>query len=319
MMRWRQDERGEWTTQVAQWVSEGHNDKVSARLQRPIRYWHSFYTSRLLQEAGNVLPYRDGVIVLRGGDSRVERMIADGIGADRGRGRGVTAAVREFACLCAPLVIAFDRCAYEIVFARTTEQGAPSSFRLVHVGNYASALGRHWQFVPPSNEGTAGRWVRLDPSQLVVFDMGPAVRRRTRRMMNGLATAGEHHMRLPALATGELPYDFAAHRRLEDVAVSRLSRHIGWNALMNSSEYQREPYQVFRALRWYEFKANLRDMIIRQLNDALRRAGEACGFSAQLHCRGLYGAKEINAARQQLEDGRCERLVDILEPFRSVV
>jgi hypothetical protein len=138
-------------------------------------------------------------------------------------------------------------------------------------------------------------------------------------MMNGLAAAGQRHMSLPALTTGELPYDFSAHRRLEDVAVSRLSRHIGWNALMNSSECQREPYQVFRALRWCEFKANLRDMIIRQLNDALRRAGEACGFSVQMHCCGLYGAKEINAARQQLEEGRCERLIDILEPFRAVV
>jgi hypothetical protein len=308
-MRWR-EANGEWTTQQAEWLAQP-SDSFSTKLRLYKRYWDALYCHELLRDVANLIPYGHVEVVMVGNSKGFEKVISEALIRDRHYGfPDITEAVREFCNRCAPTVVAAGQAAFEIILSKPEEKTpSPKSFYLMHIENYRRRLGRPMQYRPKRG------WTQLDGKLVVVFQMDKARLCAVRSSIETLdaASRSQHILHKMALKP-PLGYDFKAHQGKEAISISRATRNLGWNSAM-FSKYALEPYQVIRALRWYEFRLELREMVIDGLNRALQTAGSAIGFDVQLEVRGLPTREDFLEARIRLNDGRCGRLVDLIKPF----
>lgn len=310
MMHWHEEE-GEWTTRQAEWLPEQPSDSVSSRLQSHRRFWDAMYCGELLRDVGHLIPYDHGEVAAVGNSESAAQVICGALTRDHHYGReDMPGAVREFSARCAPRVVAAGQAAFEIILSKPEEKApAPAAFYLMHVQNYQKRFGRPMQYRP-------GRgWTKLDGNLLVVFEMNEVRRRAIRSAMESLDAASRHQHAVHQMVLNRPPgFDFKSHQEREAVGISRATRTLGWNSSM-FADYTREPYQVSRYLRWYEFRLELHEMVIHGLNRALRIAGSAMDFDVQLEVRHLPTREDLAEARKRLEEGRCGRLVNLIEPF----
>jgi hypothetical protein len=308
-MRWR-EANGEWTTQQAIWLAQPR-DSVSRRLQSYFRFWDLLYCHRFLLDVGNLIPYGRGKVVLVGDSGSVEKLICKalsrGLHSER---RDITEALREFCNICAPIVVAAGEAVFETILVKPEKMyPIAQSFHLMHVGNYRRRFCRSTQYQPERG------WIQLEQNLLVVFQLDKARRKAVRKSLETLATASRYDPILHKVPQKPPQgYDFKLHQLQEAVSVSRATRTLGWNESM-FMDYYREPYQVSRAFEWYQFRIELREMVVEGLNRALRIAGSAIGFDAQLELRGFPAKADLAEARMRLKEGRCNSLVELVEPF----
>jgi hypothetical protein len=128
------------------------------------------------------------------------------------------------------------------------------------------------------------------------------------RAVRFLQTANREQGREFALAEqairGISPYEFAEHKRLQTILFARATEPIGWNARDLFRDRQLEPFQVWRTIRFLEFKVRLRDRILCDLNKAIELAGVQVGFRAALAFRGLPTLETIQDLKDDFRSGR---------------
>lgn len=319
-----------------------------------------FYTRMFIEDVQYVVPFPRQhpsweAALVGDTDDKTSSTVTEALPSRYGSGfnRSLTEAYRDFSATCAQTIVAYGRAAYEIVYSlppdgeRTAGGGAqparaaeedrpdaesrhPAGFRLTPVRPYVrSPGGRHYQYVPrlDADDDPFGRsntepprWIRFDPSRIVVIELPRERRRQVSRAWNGLVRANAlYGATSQLLMSGSTPgYDLEAHKRAADVSVARATRDVGWNVRMLFGERQLEPYQLRRQLQFVRFKFEIRDAITAGLDEAISKAGRHLGFDASVELRGVPRVKDVDDALAELDKGTDGPIVGLYERFQPL-
>lgn len=301
------------------------SDSTFRRLSRPHDYWVGFYTSMLLRDLQHVFPYPrfdksfEVALVLPPGQPDPQDRVAEALGRERGyHDPDLADALRDFAEECAPHLVAYGEAAYELVYHSPDEHGAWQGFDLALIHPYRRRLGRHQHYIPPTEDRRAG-WIRLPAERVIVFRLPGHRRKDVSRAMKVLAAANTRHAIAARLQFRPgLPYDFMRHTQAEREILAAATSRIGWQGRGLFTEDQLEPYRLMQELRFEQFQAELREMIIPRLNEALARAGTELGFEARLRVTGVPTPSDVRSQMRRLDEGVGPdvSLHDVLSPFR---
>ncbi len=300
---------------------------VDRALQARMRVgsFEDYYVFLLHQDLDFVVPYTIG----RGGepDARVTGPDADTAAplieraiADQDWTPPLSDSVRKFVSSTAQHLVIGGPVTYEIDYLYPAESAdsdaaRPVEFRLelVPPGTMAYHGKQPIQYLPAAFGGprdkTGMTYTNLDPKTLVTFRLERAEEAKVRKIVSFLRTASRlQASELPLMKesmSGKTPYSFAEHQRERGELFARVTKPIGWNARGLFQDNHLAPYDVWRQLRFLEFKVRLRDLIMNQLNVALSDAGSQMGFQAGVELSGLPTLEDVNSAKDDLRSGRC--------------
>src|SRR6266536_3130605 len=77
----------------------------------------------------------------------------------------------------------------------------------------------------------------------------------------------------------------------------RCTEPIGWNVRELFQDNHLAPYDVWRQLRFLEFKIRLRDLIMNRLNTTLAEVGSQLDFQAAIELSGLPTLQDVDNAK----------------------
>src|SRR6266516_4742199 len=149
------------------------------------------------------------------------------------------------------------------------------------------------QYVPAAFGGprdkTGLTYVDLDPATLVTFRLEPAEEAAVRKMVNFLRAASSLHRAETPLMERSIrdgtPYSFTEHQRERGELFAKVTEPIGWNVRELFQDNHLAPYDVWRKLRFLEFKIRLRDLIMNRLNTTLSEVGSQLDFQAAIELK----------------------------------
>ena len=283
--------------------------------------FEGYYTFLLHQDLDFVLPYTMGrpggpLAQVAGPDAgRAAPLIGRALsGSDRTP--SISDSVREFVRSTAQHLVIGGPVTYEIdyLYPQDAESGPPAEFRLELV--LPGTLSQHGhqpiQYIPAAFGGpqdkTGLTYVELDSATLVTFRLNPAEEAAVRKMIRFLRTAsalqGAEMPLIEQSARGGTPYSFPEHHREIGDLLAVVTEPIGWNARELFQDDRLAPYEVWRQLRFAEFKIRLRDLIMEQLNTTLTEAGSQLDFRAAIELSGLPTLQDVDNAKNDLRSGR---------------
>ncbi len=103
---------------------------------------------------------------------------------------------------------------------------------------------------------------------------------------------------------GGTPYSFAEHQRERGELFAKVTEPTGWNVRGLFQDNHLAPYDVWRQLRFLEFKIRLRDLIMNRLNMTLSEVGSQLDFQAAIELSGLPTLQDVDDAKNDLRSGR---------------
>jgi len=279
-----------------------------------------YYTSLLRQDLDFVIPYTMGHLggpqaQVTGPDvDRAAPLIERGLSA-KDRTPPISDSVRKFVSSTAQNLVIGGPVAYEIdyLYSQAAASGSPAEFRLELVlpGTLSYHGRQPIQYIPAAFGGprdkTGLTYADLDPATLITFCLDPAHEIAVRKMVGFLRAASELQqadMPLIQQSTRGAPYSFAEHQRKRTELFAKITEPIGWNARGLFQDDHLEPYEVWRQLRFLEFKIRLRDSIMEQLNATLAAVGDKLGFRAAIELTGLPTLQDVDNAKSDLRSGR---------------
>jgi len=285
--------------------------------------FEGYYTYLLHQDLDFVMPYE-----LRRGSDPTARVV--GPDADRAAplivqalsGREWTSSLydtlRSFVSSAAQHLVLAGPTAYEIDYlypaAPADPSVSPSAFRLEPIapGTFAHYGKKPIQYVPSAVEGPKDRtgltYVELDPETLIMIRLDHSTETAVRKMVDFLRAANRLQSSEGTLMEqsmrGTTPYSFSRHQQERGELFATVTEPIGWNVRGLFTDNRLEPYNVWRELRFLEFKIRLRDLIIDRLNQALRQVGGRLGFEATIELSDLQTLATVEEAKDDLRTGR---------------
>lgn len=296
-----------------------HDPVLAARMHA--LSFQGYYTYLLHQDLNAVIPYDlgrgDGPSArVIGPDSyRVRPLIEDAI-SNRDHVRSLIDSLRHFVRSTAQDLVIAGPVTYEIDYLHPAGAASerPTSFRLeiVAPGTMAEYQGRPIQYVPAAFGGpqdeTGLHFVELDPATLVTFRLDPDLEEPVRKMIAFLRAANGQQSAEATLmeqsVTGRSPYNFAKHQRERSELFAEVTQPVGWNVRGLFKEGHLEPYDVWRQIRFLEFKVRVRDLIMDRLNAALAEIGQRIGFEVSIELSGLLTLQDVESAKEELRLGR---------------
>lgn len=281
-----------------------------------------FYTFMLYEDLDHVVPYTIG---RRGGqEARVTGPDADkawplierALSAQEWT-PSLSDAVRKFVSSTAQYAVISGPVTYEIdyLYPLADASAPPAEFRLELVlpGTLAYHGRQPVQYVPDACGGpqdkTGLTYANLDPTTLVTFRLPPAEEAAVRKLVSFLRVA-------TSLQGAEIPlmersrdrsgtaYSFAEHQRQRAELFAKATESIGWNARELFQDNFLAPYEVWRQLRFLEFKIKIRNLIMARLNEALAEIGSKMGFQAAIELERLPTLHDVEDAKNDLQTGR---------------
>src|SRR6266851_2010967 len=102
---------------------------------------------------------------------------------------------------------------------------------------------------------------------------------------------------------GGTPYSFSEHQRERGELFATVTEPVGWNVRELLQDNHLAPYDVWRQLRFLEFKVRIRDLIIERLNTTLSEVGDHLGFQATIELSGLPTLQDVAGATTDLRNG----------------
>ena len=262
-------------------------------------------------------------IVLEPPQKDVEKLIASAIAGLDYNGNTLDEALPEFMHDCVYTVMAFGEAVYELVYHTDRKTGRVVRFnlRLIPPGSLERHRGSLAQHLPPAVARRIGVQERIElrPDSILAF-LPPAPFRvelaAMRRRLSGTNALGEIASAIDRqLREGTpLPFNPAAHMRVEHLAVAQATRAVGWDVRHLIRKEVTEYYAVQRRLRFERFKCLLSDDIIATLNEGLERIGRRAEFSARIALSGMPTVMDLDEAEAQLARGD-RTFEDVLRPF----
>ena len=142
-------------------------------------------------------------------------------------------------------------------------------------------------FLPPDGgpKDKAGlTYIELNAENLITIRLDRPTEAAVRKMVDFLRAANRQQASEGALMEqsmrGITPYDFSRHQQERGELFAIVTEPIGWNVRGLFTANRLAPYNVWRDLRFLEFKIGLRDLIIGHFNQALGEVGDRLGFRA---------------------------------------
>lgn len=307
---------------------EGQDDPVL--VARP-DYLGQFYPRMLIEDVRlSIMPIGEHStnetfrVFITPADQAIEHIVAAGLWKDRYTPT-LTRAVCEFVRRCSATIMAFEEAIYEIVYLSVPETQKVTAFELVSI--QPRTLKRRWgklvQYVPASvaEARRLPRYITLSPERILFFKAPRQLKSKLKHIMEDLASlsgATFPDFALPnADSPHRIPFDSTIHTRARSLAVADATKLIGWNAqeeLLPRGE-KLEYYFLYRQLRFYKFKIQLRDSILRALNEVIAHVGKTIGFSGSIETKGLPTLEDIAIAHAHLQAGN-KPFDEVMRPFR---
>lgn len=299
------------------------------RLMRAVSF-EGYYTFLLHQDLDFVIPYTIGrtggpQAEVTGPDAHRAAPLIERALSGEDWTPSISDSVRKFVSSTAQHLVIGGPVTYEIdyLYPRDSPSTQSAEFRLelVPPGTLSHHRRQPIQYVPASFGGprdkTGLTYVELDPATLVTFRLAPADEAAVRKIVTflraaSIAQGAEAHL-MEQSARGGTLYSFAEHHRELGDLVAVVAEPIGWNARGLFQHDRLAPYEVWRQLRFAEFKIRLRDLLMDRLNAALAQAGSTLGFQATITLSGLPTLQDVDTAKCDLRTGR--RSLDDLATF----
>jgi hypothetical protein len=283
--------------------------------------FEGYYTFLLYQDLDFVIPYAIGresepAARVTGADADMAAPLIERALADREWTPPLSDSVREFVSSTAQHLVIGGPVTYEIdyLYPADSASSRPVEFRLelVPPGTLAHHGKQPIQYIPATFGGprdkTGMTYTDLDPATLVTFRLEPAAEATVRKIVSFLRTASQlQASEMPLMEQsmrGDTPYSLAEHQHIRAELFAKITEPIGWNVRGLFQDNHLAPYDVWRQLRFLEFKIRLRDLIINRLNVALCEVGSQLGFRAAIELSGLPTLQDVSAAKDDLQSGR---------------
>ena len=296
------------------------NPELQRRMAEAIP--RGFYIHLLQQDLEHVVPYTMGrddgprARVVSDDAQRATTLINNALSDRRGHA-WLDDSVRTFINKTAQNLVLSGPVTYEIdyLFAADSElSGPPAEFSLdmIQPGTFAYRGHQPIQHVL-STLGTqiddnGLTFVELDPERLVTFTLDTELERAARGAVAFLRGADEEKAVEFQLAERSMrmttPYLFSEHMKEKAELFALATEPIGWNTRELFKQNHLEPYDLWRSLRFLEFKVRVRDRILKQLNDTIRMVGLKMNFAASLALDGVASISDVEAAKADLASGR---------------
>ncbi len=240
---------------------------------------------------------------------------------DGGAERDLAGGLRSFLHKAAGEILDDGRCAYEIAYLADSDTAAPSQFQLAYI--VAGQLTEHGdsfvQHVPTdiAVERRVATAITIPKTDVLMLSLPPDLAAKVKQLKSALYRIGapEYLGFVTHAYTRQLPYDFAAHERVKQLALAEAGRLVEWTARGSFNGEVLSYYWIQLQLEFETFKLRVREHLVSQLNEALRHAGQQVGFSAMIHIEGLPTLADISLAREQLKAGNIA-FTEVMKPFQ---
>jgi hypothetical protein len=239
-------------------------------------------------------------------------------------GHSLSEALSDFLHMCVQTVCAHGEAFYEIVYCGS-KSDKPEDFLLVPiVPELMERTANGWRLHIP--EGAIARQERTDeayeiPAENIVhFQLPIPIRAKWLKFLEALVVLGRQSSDALAFmdpkAQKPFPYDLTEHLRSHRVALAQITGSIGWSGRRLATEDMLEFYELSRLIRFEGFRIQLRDALLAQLNEGLRKAGKKLGFEAQIVVHGVPQLQDILNAQRELAEGTVATFKELIEHVR---
>lgn len=212
-----------------------------------------------------------------------------------------------------------QRAYYEIVYY---DDG---TFRFIPIPNYTiiRLFGIVFQYIPNHLRKNSNKnlpvFLRLNSKNLFYIDVPKKSRNKLPKIMKGLSYIS-HNSTMPDFArrkmmdgNGMYPLDYGTYHKRGVHYIAKLTKDIGWSGRSLFKDEELEYYNLFRFLRFEQFKYEFRVCIIEGLNRGLRRVNRDW-VTPQLVQNIFPQQDDIQNSFQQLHKGSV-KFNDLITPY----
>ncbi|KYJ97529.1 hypothetical protein [Microbacterium sp. CH1] len=202
----------------------------------------------------------------------------------------------------------------KLVYYRPADQPAagPVAFRIevLEPERIHKRFGRYFYWMPrvgPSDDVAVWTKVPLPAGGLVVVSLPRPLRRTVDRAVR-VIDATNQDLKVMSDFTfgrfaGKSAFDLGSYNQKIADVVLRETREVGWGGRGLLTEGMLDPYKAWREIQFARFNANLRDLAVGGLQDAINRAGAAIGFDASLQLAGVLTKADLDRLEHDLSAG----------------
>jgi hypothetical protein len=255
------------------------------------------------------------LIRLEPSNDAVQAMLLKGLGHSGRDARALDEAVGQFVESTAQMIAYYGESFYEIVYY-ISEDSVYQSFALELIPNWTLRRGAlaYTQRQPlewiDRNEPIRTRRVRIPNKSMVHFGIpgGPFAPQRHRRLLRRLNRLSRLEAPVKFMDPGrpQSGFDFSHYQHSKMIHLAYLTKSLGWHARQAYQTETNEFYQIHRYLKFELWRARLRESIVSELNEALRRAGKEMNFQSHIVVEGIPTSSEINHIIADVQNGRIE-------------
>jgi len=311
--------------QTAIWYRENDDE---ARIHRRLGL---HYVSMFSQDLGQqIIPSgidRDwGIdLAVESAHPNAEKILARGFDISRGHGysRSLAYPLHQFTRLTTAELCDHPRATYEIAYLYAPGQDRPEGFELFHLPAHQLRrfFGRVSQVVPAevARERKCARRIPLPAENLAVFELPGPLQRKLERAMTTYEGLSIGHLSTMARASieGQTPYHFSSHHQSLQLSLMEAARLTGWDARGSYREKVLSSYWLKQHVEHLRFSLRIREALMAQINDVVRRAGQKIGFAAEIRLSGFYSDTDLDAIHRLIDEGKTSfvEIVDKLSMY----
>jgi hypothetical protein len=246
---------------------------------------------------------------------------SDGEEAERiaiafGRHDYVDRAVSEFIRECIPAALLFGEDSYEIAYELEANAEGKRQFYFLRIPPMSldhSGDKMPVQRVPERIAAVLGgqRRIQIARSHLMIIEAPAGVRNYLPGVFERLHFLSDSILPpfvMEDLEDGKIdgPFDTTLYSRTHKLALAEATREVGWTGgsiFGLGGQHVLENYWWQRELKFKRFTTELRERIVSELNDGLKRAGKVSGFQSQIQLLGFPTLAELDATMGHLQAG----------------
>ena len=215
----------------------------------------------------------------------------------------------EFISRCSASLLEQGEAVYEIVFLKDPKSGEKKNLLFKHIDGRTLFEGREgrYQYRSPEDASRKRRKgaIFLPTARLIIFRLPHKYRglMRKRKVISELGGMDVFRVAAEQQKTRGSVYNFKEHSLSEQLALASSTRETGWKMGAGFDGNFLEYYEIWRLLIYNRFVIELRDEIIRTLDQAIRRVSLDFGPETGLVVEGLPDQAEVEQALAELASG----------------
>jgi hypothetical protein len=256
-------------------------------------------------------------------NQKLEEMLTFALNKHQYRANNLMDAAYSFFNEVGHCLVYYSECAYEIVELLNPATETLEAFDLTYIQpmTMVQQSGKWIQQVPKliANERSREQYIPIAPEKLLIFQLPDYIRQEWLPMMDSLAAMNEitpgFGIPKPTVNENKVPFDFSVHNQVREQAIAKVTSKIGWNMRKYPHEGMLEYYWFHRFLLFEKLKIELRESILKTLNDGLNHVLDQLGMTGTIVIEGLPTLKDIIEAKHDLRTGK-KPAKEILEHFR---